>query len=63
MLCAIVKVLPDGTYRRPVLDKISYATMVHGRVGSLLIGCLKLAHAVTIAVRYSVVRKESLGER
>ena len=55
--------LPDGTYRRPVLDKISYATMVHGRVGSLLVGCLKLAHAVTIAVRYSIVRKESLGER
>ena len=24
---------------------------------------LKLAHAVTIAVRYSIVRKESFGER
>ena len=59
----VLQVSPEGTYTRPVLDKMMYATMVHARVCLLIVLSYKLSYAVTIAVRYSAVRKESIGEK
>ena len=41
-------------------DKMSYGTMVRARVNLLELCALSLARAVTIAVRYSVVRRDTL---
>lgn len=50
---------PDGTYVKPVSNKLTYGTMVFIR--SFLVGeaARTLAKACTIAIRYSAVRHQS----
>ncbi|XP_045124550.1 peroxisomal acyl-coenzyme A oxidase 1-like [Portunus trituberculatus] len=53
------QVLEDGSYIKPIHNKLSYGTMVWTRV-AIAYGCSKkLACAVTIATRYSAVRHQS----
>ena len=54
-----LQVKPDGTYVKPVSNKLTYGTMVFVR--SFLVGeaARSLAKACTIAVRYSAVRHQS----
>ena len=52
------KVTESGKYVKPPLDRLSYGTMVYVRVGIVMSGYKKLAQAVTIAVRYSAVRRQ-----
>jgi acyl-CoA oxidase len=53
-----LKVLPDGTYVHPPQDKIGYGTMVFVRVAICQDACAHLRKAVTIAIRYSAVRRQ-----
>ncbi|KAL7986226.1 hypothetical protein Chor_011392, partial [Crotalus horridus] len=60
MLAKFSQVLPDGQYRKQGSDKINYLTMIVVRVNMLqgtVIPCLM--KACTIAIRYSVVRRQS----
>ena len=56
------KVTPDGTYIKPPTDKITYGTMVQIRSGLVIFTGRALARAVTIATRYSVVRRQGQPE-
>ncbi len=49
---------PDGTYVRPAVAKLGYGTMVQVRSIIVADSAWNLAKAVTIATRYSVVRKQ-----
>ena len=49
---------PDGTYSKPPTDKITYGPLVQGRVKLVLVLGTVLSRTVTIAVRYSVVRRQ-----
>lgn len=55
----LLQVKPDGTYVKPVSNKLTYGTMVFIR--SVLVGEAGqyLAKACTIAIRYSAVRHQS----
>lgn len=55
----LFQVKPDGTYVKPVSNKLTYGTMVFIR--SFLVGeaARSLAKACTIAIRYSAVRHQS----
>lgn len=59
MLMKYAQVEPDGTYIKPLSDKLTYGTMVFIR--SLIVGqsAISLSKACTIAVRYSAVRHQS----
>ncbi|XP_069809763.1 peroxisomal acyl-coenzyme A oxidase 1 isoform X1 [Dendropsophus ebraccatus] len=59
MLMKYAQVEPDGTYRKPLSDKLTYGTMVFIR--SMIVGdsARSLSRACTIAVRYSAVRHQS----
>ncbi|XP_068119872.1 peroxisomal acyl-coenzyme A oxidase 1 isoform X2 [Hyperolius riggenbachi] len=59
MLMKFAKVEPDGTYVKPLSDKLTYGTMVFIR--SMIVGdsARSLARACTIAIRYSAVRHQS----
>ncbi|XP_015269971.1 PREDICTED: peroxisomal acyl-coenzyme A oxidase 1 isoform X3 [Gekko japonicus] len=59
MLMKFAKVEPDGTYVKPLSDKLTYGTMVFIR--SIIVGdsARSLARACTIAIRYSAVRHQS----
>ncbi|XP_053309460.1 peroxisomal acyl-coenzyme A oxidase 1 isoform X1 [Spea bombifrons] len=59
MLMKYAQVEPDGTYVKPVSDKLTYGTMVFIR--SMIVGdsARSLSRACTIAVRYSAVRHQS----
>nr|XP_023675785.1 peroxisomal acyl-coenzyme A oxidase 1 isoform X1 [Paramormyrops kingsleyae] len=59
MLMKYAKVEPDGTYRKPPSDKLTYGTMVFIR--SMIVGesARALSKACTIAIRYSAVRHQS----
>ncbi|XP_053155314.1 peroxisomal acyl-coenzyme A oxidase 1 isoform X2 [Hemicordylus capensis] len=59
MLMKYAKVEPDGTYVKPLSDKLTYGTMVFIR--SFIVGdaARSLARACTIAIRYSAVRHQS----
>nr|XP_006136581.1 peroxisomal acyl-coenzyme A oxidase 1 [Pelodiscus sinensis] len=59
MLMKYAKVEPDGTYVKPLSDKLTYGTMVFIR--SLIVGdsARSLCRACTIAIRYSSVRHQS----
>jgi acyl-CoA oxidase len=59
MLMKYAQVQPDGTYSKPPTDKITYGTMVFIRAGLVYYSAHKLAKAVTIATRYSVVRRQT----
>lgn len=55
----IVQILPDGTYISPANDRLLYAGMTSLR--AMIVGSNErsLCMAVTIAVRYSAVRRQS----
>ncbi|XP_019398151.1 PREDICTED: peroxisomal acyl-coenzyme A oxidase 1 isoform X1 [Crocodylus porosus] len=59
MLMKYAKVEPDGTYVKPLSDKLTYGTMVFIR--SIIVGdsARSLSRACTIAIRYSAVRHQS----
>lgn len=59
MLMKYAQVKPDGTYVKPVSNKLTYGTMVFVR--SFLVGAAaqSLSKACTIAIRYSAVRHQS----
>ncbi|CAH2302138.1 peroxisomal acyl-coenzyme A oxidase 1 isoform X2 [Pelobates cultripes] len=59
MLMKYAQVKPDGTYVKPLSDKLTYGTMVFIR--SMIVGdsARSLSRACTIAVRYSAVRHQS----
>ncbi|XP_053565165.1 peroxisomal acyl-coenzyme A oxidase 1 isoform X1 [Bombina bombina] len=59
MLMKYAQVQPDGTYIKPVSDKLTYGTMVFIR--SMIVGdsARSLSRASTIAIRYSAVRHQS----
>ncbi|KJE89207.1 palmitoyl-CoA oxidase [Capsaspora owczarzaki ATCC 30864] len=58
MLMRFAQVAADGTYSTPPHSKVSYATMVFMRAYIIGTASSTLAKAVTIAVRYSCVRKQ-----
>ena len=59
MLMRHSQVLPDGTYVHPKFDKLSYGTMVMVRSGLVYGSFDCLSRAVTIAIRYSIVRRQT----
>ncbi|XP_063239947.1 probable peroxisomal acyl-coenzyme A oxidase 1 [Bacillus rossius redtenbacheri] len=59
MLMKNAQVLEDGTYVKSPSDKLTYGTMVFVRVVIVQDVASYLAKAVTIAVRYSAVRRQS----
>merc|ERR1712063_39620 len=58
MLSRYAQVSEDGTYSRPPHDKLSYGTMVFVRAHLIATASVTLSRAVTIAIRYSAVRKQ-----
>ncbi|XP_070594233.1 peroxisomal acyl-coenzyme A oxidase 2 isoform X2 [Erythrolamprus reginae] len=60
MLAKFSQVLPDGQYKKQGSEKINYLTMIVVRV-NMLRGSIvpSLMKACTIAIRYSVVRRQS----
>ncbi|CAG0919319.1 unnamed protein product [Notodromas monacha] len=59
MMMKHAQVLPDGTYVKPQNAKLSYGTMIFVRVVISQEVVMQLQKAVTIAVRYSAVRRQS----
>ena len=59
LLMRFARVEPDGTYIRPLNSKLSYGGMVQLRVLIVLGSFEALSRAVTIAIRYSVVRRQT----
>ncbi|KAG0719987.1 putative peroxisomal acyl-coenzyme A oxidase 1 [Chionoecetes opilio] len=53
------QVLEDGTYIKPHNNKLAYGTMVFVRVAICFDAYRQLQRAVTIATRYSAVRRQS----
>ena len=59
MLMRFARVEPDGTYIRPLNSKLSYGGMVQLRVFIVYNSFEALTRAVTIAIRYGVVRRQT----
>ncbi|XP_066268562.1 peroxisomal acyl-coenzyme A oxidase 1-like [Branchiostoma lanceolatum] len=59
MLMKYSRVEPDGTYVKPQSTKLAYGTMVFVRATIVVQSASVLAKAVTIATRYSCVRRQS----
>ncbi|XP_074109403.1 acyl-coenzyme A oxidase 1 [Cotesia typhae] len=59
MLMKNAQVLEDGTYVKPATDKLTYGTMMFVRVLLVRDTARFLSKAVTIAIRYSAVRRQS----
>ena len=59
MLMKNAQVTPDGTYIKPKSDKLNYGTMVFVRVLLLDMLAFNISRAVTIATRYSAIRRQS----
>ncbi len=59
MLMAHSKVLDDGTYIPPPVKKAAYGTMVFVRSDIVMNAALYMKKAVTIALRYNLVRRQS----
>ncbi|OQR79175.1 peroxisomal acyl-coenzyme A oxidase 1-like [Tropilaelaps mercedesae] len=59
MLMKNAQVSVDGTYHKPASDKLNYGTMVFVRVLLLDMLAFNISRAVTIAIRYSAVRRQS----
>ncbi|KIY64727.1 peroxisomal oxidase [Cylindrobasidium torrendii FP15055 ss-10] len=59
MLSKFADVTPDGRYIQPPHAKLSYGGMLYIRAGMVTQGALITAKAVTIAVRYCTVRRQS----
>ncbi|KAJ1951341.1 hypothetical protein EC988_004072 [Linderina pennispora] len=58
MLMGYSQVDQDGTYHKPLNDRLRYGTMTYVRVHIVEFASLALSRAITIAVRYSVVRRQ-----
>ncbi|KAJ7705262.1 acyl-CoA dehydrogenase/oxidase C-terminal [Mycena rosella] len=58
LLMGTAQVLRDGTYVAGPHDKLVYSTMLFARKAIIDTVYLQLAQAVTIAIRYSVVREQ-----
>ena len=58
MLARYASVGPDGSYTKPVHEKIGYGTMIKIRSGIVEGASDALARACTIAIRYSAVRRQ-----
>ncbi|XP_026759158.2 probable peroxisomal acyl-coenzyme A oxidase 1 [Galleria mellonella] len=59
MLMRNAQVLKDGTYVKSKNDKLTYGTLVIGRVNIINDVAINLSAAAVIAVRYSAVRHQS----
>ncbi|XP_055971404.1 peroxisomal acyl-coenzyme A oxidase 1 isoform X2 [Sorex fumeus] len=59
MLMKYAQVKPDGTYVKPVSNKLTYGTMVFIRSYLVSAAAQALSKACTIAIRYSAVRHQS----
>ncbi|XP_054989775.1 peroxisomal acyl-coenzyme A oxidase 1 isoform X1 [Sorex araneus] len=59
MLMKYAQVKPDGTYVKPVSNKLTYGTMVFIRSFLVSAAAQALSKACTIAIRYSAVRHQS----
>ncbi len=59
MLMRHARVEPDGAYLPPPVAKAAYGTMVFVRADIVMNAALFLKKAVTIAVRYAAVRRQS----
>lgn len=53
------QVLEDGSYERPEMDKLQYASMINIRAGLPSMAANSLGMGCTIAIRYSCVRRQS----
>ena len=58
MLARYAQVSADGVYSKPPHDKLSYGTMVYVRAMIIVGASSTLSRAITIATRYSAVRKQ-----
>ncbi|XP_065903315.1 peroxisomal acyl-coenzyme A oxidase 1-like [Dysidea avara] len=59
MLMGHAKVDPDGTYTKPSHERLSYGTMMLIRTGIVSLSADGLSRAVTIATRYSIIRRQT----
>ncbi|NWI16342.1 ACOX1 oxidase, partial [Crypturellus soui] len=59
MLMKYAQVEPDGTYVKPLSDKLTYGTMVFIRAHIVGDAARALSRSCTIAIRYSAVRHQS----
>lgn len=59
MLMKNAQVLEDGTFVKPKASVLTYGTMMFVRVAIVGDASNNLAKAVTIATRYSAVRRQS----
>ncbi|XP_065890654.1 peroxisomal acyl-coenzyme A oxidase 1-like [Dysidea avara] len=59
MLMGHARVDPDGTYFKPANARLSYGSMIYLRSGIVSWVAGDLSRAVTIATRYSVVRRQT----
>lgn len=62
MLMKNVEVKKDGSYIKPQHTKPFYLTMTRLRMNIVRVVAFQLAQAVTIAIRYSVVREQGVGQ-
>lgn len=62
MLMGNAKVQKDGSYIKPPHSKLVYLTMTLVRMKIAHVVAFQLAQAVTIAIRYSVVREQGVGQ-
>eukprot|EP00043_Microstomoeca_roanoka_P014352 m.142297 g.142297 ORF g.142297 m.142297 type:complete len:663 (+) comp15991_c1_seq3:196-2184(+) len=60
LLARYAQVAKDGTYSKPVNTKLSYGTMIFVRSHMIMDAASHLQTATTIAIRYGVVRRQSL---
>eukprot|EP01119_Soliformovum_irregulare_P011146 TRINITY_DN2776_c0_g1_i1.p1 TRINITY_DN2776_c0_g1~~TRINITY_DN2776_c0_g1_i1.p1 ORF type:complete len:666 (-),score=227.53 TRINITY_DN2776_c0_g1_i1:202-2058(-) len=60
MLMKYAQVSKDGVYTNPPHSKVTYGTMVYVRVGIVLAASRSVGKAITIAIRYSAVRRQGL---
>jgi acyl-CoA oxidase len=58
MLNRYAQVLPDGTFITPANPALAYMTLISERLGALGMAFDSVAQAVTIATRYSAVRRQ-----
>lgn len=59
LMMKFAKVLEDGSYERPEMDKLQYASMINIRAGLPSMAANSLGMGCTIAIRYSCVRRQS----
>ncbi|KAL9961614.1 hypothetical protein ACROYT_G030588 [Oculina patagonica] len=59
MLMALAKLSPDGTFTKPANSKLLYGTMSFVRATIVWDSFWQLSRAITIAIRYSAVRRQS----